>query len=43
MRENTAKAFLEGLSEHGYQEDRDIAIEYRFANTVSEFPALAAE
>src|SRR6266508_4266933 len=35
--------FLEGLRDLGYEEGRNIAIEYRFAATNEQFPAPAAE
>jgi putative tryptophan/tyrosine transport system substrate-binding protein len=38
------EGFLQGLREHGYEEGRDILIEYRFSDDQDErLPALAAE
>jgi putative ABC transport system substrate-binding protein len=36
-------AFIEGLRDRGQVEDQDIAIEYRFADSNDDLPALAAE
>ena len=41
---NLVDAFREGLREHGYEEGRNIVIEYRWADGKYErFPALVAE